>query len=117
MINQYFNRKEFACSCGCGFDAVDKVLLDVLTTVREHFNTPVTITSGCRCESHNKKIGGAKKSYHVRGKAADIKVRGFHAEEVYNFISQQCPSHFGVILYPSWVHIDVRDMKYRGESI
>lgn len=117
MINQYFGREEFACSCGCGFDAVDKILLDVLTETREHFNAPLTITSGCRCESHNKTIGGAKKSYHVRGKAADIKVKGFDAMSVYKFLDNHYQDRLGVILYPTWVHIDVRDNAYRGESL
>lgn len=117
MINLYFKRKEFACKCGCGFDVVDTELLNILTEIREHFNRPVKITSGCRCEKHNKAVGGADKSFHALGKAADIKVKGFSADEVYNFVNQHYPHLFGVILYPTWVHVDVRDTAYRSSSL
>jgi len=37
-ISPWFNRAEFACNCGCGFDTVDSDTLTVLEEVREYFN-------------------------------------------------------------------------------
>jgi uncharacterized protein YcbK (DUF882 family) len=116
QINHYFARCEFACPCNCGFDVADDTLVDILTRIRQHFNSPLTITSGCRCKQHNLKVGGAKKSFHVVGKAADIKVENVTAAELYEFLTYFYPDRFGFILYPTWVHVDVRDVMYRGEK-
>lgn len=65
MLNKYFKRREFACRCGCGTSTVDAELLQVVTDVREHFGSPVVITSGHRCAKHNANVGGAKSSMHL----------------------------------------------------
>lgn len=75
-VSPHFSRSEFACHCGCGFTAVDVELLGVLEDVRNHFNAPVTLDCACRCPPHNKAVGGAAKSQHMQGIAADIKVTG-----------------------------------------
>jgi uncharacterized protein YcbK (DUF882 family) len=114
-LSSNFQRKEFACQCGCNFDTVDAVLLRILTSVRHYFQAPVTITSGCRCEEHNRKEGGPKNSYHLYGKAADIKVEGFSPSEVISYLIKTFPVHLGFIEYSSWVHIDVRSERYVKE--
>lgn len=112
-ISENFRRSEFQCSCGCGFDAVDVEILAVLEDVRAYFDAPVIITSGCRCEAHNEAIGGSPTSQHVRGKAADIKVKGFDASKVADYLEDMYPSSYGIGRYPSWVHIDTRLIKAR----
>lgn len=113
MLNNFFNRSEFACKCGCGFDTVDCELLKILTNVRLHFNKPTIITSGCRCKSHNLKIGGATNSFHIKAKASDIQVRDIKPLDVYEFLCNVYPNKYGFILYSNWVHVDSRDIKYR----
>jgi len=82
MKSKYFKREEFACSCGCGFSSVDVELLEVLEDVREHFDSPVTINSACRCETHNKTVGGSNNSMHTKGMAVDIVVSDVTPERV-----------------------------------
>lgn len=108
-----FTREEFACKCGCGFDAVDTDLLEVLIDLRNHFNSPVYINSGCRCLMHNRIIGGEDTSQHVRGKAADVRVRRFTPEQVYDYLTSKYPSRFGIGLYGLFVHVDSRSVKAR----
>lgn len=103
-----FKRNEFTCQCGCGFDTVDVDLLKVLTAVRNHFNAPVTITSGCRCISHNNSIGGAMKSTHLRGQAADFRVKGVHADDVADFLEKEMEGWGGIGRYTGRTHVDVR---------
>lgn len=110
---KYFKRKEFECKCGCGFDTVDYLLAKIADEVREYFGKPTTITSGCRCEIHNKAIGGAISSAHIKGKAADIQVKDTSPEEVYNYIDSKYPNTLGLGLYKTWVHIDSRNKKAR----
>ena len=111
--SKYFKPQEFACRCGCGAQEVSEVLLRELDSIREHFGVPVSITSGRRCESHNKAVGGANKSQHVLGLAADIQVKGKTPKEVFEFLNQKFKSHYGIGLYKTFVHFDVRDKRAR----
>lgn len=100
-----------ACRCGCGFDAFDAELLDVLTEVREKFG-PVQITSGNRCPTHNAVVGGSTDSKHTKGLAADIKTPA-SPKVVAEFLEKKYPNKYGIGRYASWTHIDVRSSKSR----
>lgn len=115
ISSPHFTRAEFTCRCGCGFAAVDKELLDLLEEVRRSFASPVVITSGCRCEAHNQAVGGAPGSYHVKGMAADIQVQGVRPDTVYTYINRMYPDRYGLKLYETWVHLDVRPGKWRAK--
>lgn len=115
-FNPHFSRVEFACRCGCGFDTVDAETLEVARAVRSHFGAPVIVTSGCRCESHNRAIGGAQHSQHVLGRAADIKVQGVAPGDVQDWIESRFPNA-SVGRYASFTHIDTRSYgpaRWRG---
>lgn len=79
-LSTNFSKIEFVCKCGCGFGwgdgdiSLDLVLL--LESIREDVGGPVRLTSGCRCEQHNKTEGGVDRSVHCLGEAADIQVEG-----------------------------------------
>lgn len=107
-ISKHFNREEFACKCKCGFDTVDIELLRVLERLREHFAKPVVITSGCRCDAYNKKIGGSSNSQHTKGRAADIVVKGVESYVVYAYLHERYPNKYGIGKYDGWCHIDTR---------
>ena len=49
--------------------------LEVLQPLRDHLGRPVVVSSGYRCKDLNKKVGGVENSQHLKGEAADIKVR------------------------------------------
>lgn len=116
MVNAYFKRSEFACKCGCGFEAVDVELLQVLTDLREHFNAPVAINSGNRCPSHNRKVGGEAKSKHLYGIAADVRVAGVSADAVADYLEQKYPNKYGIGRYVGRTHIDVRESPARWDK-
>ncbi len=111
MLDTHFERAEFACKCNCGFDTVDAELLAVLEDVRKHFGKPITVTSGCRCVHHNKAVGGAKQSQHLRGRAADFMVEDTTTEEVYDYLDPFCEG--GLNCYETFVHVDTRNYKAR----
>lgn len=113
---KYFKRSEFACNCGCGFSTVDYELAEVLDELREHFGQPITITSGCRCPSWNKKVGGEPKSKHMEGIAVDIQVRNINPNIVYSWLNSKYPNTYGLGLYSTWVHVDVREEKARWKK-
>lgn len=119
-LSPHFDASEFACHCGCGLGMrlgdVAGGLVDLLESIRAHFDAPVTVVSGCRCAAHNARVRGAKISQHRWGKAADIKVQGVPPRIVADFVSERHPKTFGVGRYGTWTHVDVRHARARWGS-
>ena len=107
-ISPYFDRAEFACNCGCGFDTVDVDTLTVLEEVRERFG-PVSINSGCRCAYWNDQVGGEQGSLHMQARAADIVVEGVSPGLVADFLDQgPLRGRGGLGRYDTFTHVDTR---------
>lgn len=93
-------------------------LLKVTQVIQKYRNTvfknhPVRITSGWRSAKYNKRIGGAQRSYHVKGMALDFQVSGFTPAEVQEILN---PMHKGGLEFAqAWTHIDIRpyDIRFR----
>jgi uncharacterized protein YcbK (DUF882 family) len=113
QISKHFDRREFACHCGCGFDTVDTELLVILEDLRDRFNRPIYINSGCRCKKRNARVLGSKRSMHLWGKAADIEVDGVEPREVANYLERRYIYRYGIGRYPTFTHVDSRDTKAR----
>lgn len=115
-LSENFYRREFACKCGCGLDSIEMETVEVLQAVRDHFGVPVSITSGLRCKAHNARVGGAPRSQHLTGRAADIKVHGVMPRAVYEWLVSEYPGRYGVGLYSTFVHVDTRPgaARWRG---
>ena len=105
--SEYFDRSEFACTCGCGFDTVDYELLRCLEYIREHFDKPVIVDSGCRCPAYNSRIpNSSPNSQHLLGRAADIRVAGIEPSLVQELAEQMEVGGLGK--YNTFTHIDTR---------
>jgi len=70
-ISNNFNLQEFQCQC-CKTVKIHAELVRKLQELRKRIKSSIIITSGYRCESHNREIGGAVNSKHLHGLAADI---------------------------------------------
>ena len=70
-MEQYFTDDELRCKC-CGKLGIDQDFLNLLNRARERAGIPFVVTSGYRCEKHNRNVGSSS-SNHVFGMAADIK--------------------------------------------
>ncbi len=114
-LSDNFQVKEFACRDGSDEVLIDDKLVDILQQIRDHFGAPLTITSGYRTSEHNAKVGGASRSYHLYGMAADIKVKGHTPSEVAAYAESIGVK--GIGLYSSWVHVDTRVSKYYWNSV
>lgn len=112
-LTQHFKAEEFRCKDGTKEFLWAPELLAVLERIRNHFNEPVIINSGYRTPTWNTKVGGAKNSYHMKGMAADIVVKNHNSKEVAEYASKVLGELGGVIRYSNFVHIDVRENKYR----
>ncbi|ERL23601.1 YcbK family protein [Jonquetella sp. BV3C21] len=59
-----------ACPC-CGLDLTAPELDAAVKKLWERVG-PLRITSGTRCPSHNRAVGGVPRSRHLRGRAVDV---------------------------------------------
>jgi len=86
-----------------------------LEDVRTLLGHPILISSGYRCESLNKAIGGARNSHHMRGLAVDFICPGYgdplsvcKAIAASPLAYDQCIHEFG-----RWVHLGIDDAPRR----
>lgn len=115
-LSAYFDSTEMDChgSGCCTQTLINEKLVTYLNKIREHFGKPITITSGYRCPTHNRRVGGATGSRHSKGDAADIVVSGVTPREVAKYA--ESIGIMGIGLYETssdghFVHIDTRDKK------
>ena len=71
QIMPNFNLREFQCPC-CHCVLLNRRLAAALQRLRDQLSAPIMLTSGYRCAAHNKAVGGAEKSLHRLGLAADV---------------------------------------------
>jgi uncharacterized protein YcbK (DUF882 family) len=72
QLSPHFHSREFACKDGCGWIAVDPLLIVRLEELRRRLGRPIRIVSGRRCPIRNALVKGAARSRHVHGDGADI---------------------------------------------
>lgn len=101
-LSAHFSRTEFRCR-HCGRVVVDPELVAALERLRAAVGRPLPIVSGYRCPVHNRAVGGATRSQHLYGRAADIPPR-------YATPEQATAAGFkGIGTSGRWaVHVDVR---------
>lgn len=113
QLSPNFNSTEFDCNCKnktCTTTEIDPKLVEYLQKIRDYFGKPVTINSAYRCDEHNEKVGGANKSKHKYGQAADIKVSGVKPLKVAQYA--EFIGIKGIGQYSNFVHIDTRENKF-----
>lgn len=116
QLSTNFRSTEFDChgSGCCSQTLIDDKLVEYLQKIRDHFGKSVIISSGYRCEKHNKSVGGATASKHKQGMAADIMVTDVKPAEVAKYA--ESIGILGIGLYETnkdgfFVHIDTRTSK------
>jgi len=118
--SEHFTRRELDCHCGCDAPAAVERELALtaaeLEKLRALVGMPLHINSGYRCPTYNKAIGGAPKSQHMQGKAADVSARcsptyvAMAAEKVPAF------DNGGICRYAGFTHVDRRGYRARWEG-
>jgi len=115
----FFMLEEFVCRCKSRHCEgklprlrMNPLLLQALNRVREEFGAPIRITSGYRCQAHNKAVGGVASSQHLAGTAADISPVSGKPEDVRRLL-ELCHAERGFTAVGDgtdrlFVHVDVR---------
>jgi zinc D-Ala-D-Ala carboxypeptidase len=109
-----FSPAEMA-SKGDGSLRLSRDAMDRLQRLRARLGVPMQILSAYRDPAHNKRVGGAKRSQHLRGRAFDVRVDNIDpaaliaatvtvtATAIEGFIG------FGTYPRQGFVHIDTRE--------
>ena len=104
----YFNKKEYACQCRCGLDTLDDKFLEKLNQLRQKLGTPIIINSGCRCVSHNKKVGGSSTSDHLpdaQGSCHGVDISCVTSNQRYAIIKEAVKIFNRVGIAKTFIHV------------
>lgn len=116
-VSKHFKLIEFKCNDNSRVVVLNDELVAVLETARRYFGRAIKINSGYRTVAYNSTLKNASpKSQHTHGNAADIVVSGVKPIDVYNYFNETYPNTYGVGIYNTFVHIDVRATKSRWDS-
>jgi uncharacterized protein YcbK (DUF882 family) len=126
QIAKNFSIDEFKCRDGVSvpWDLVENVIMLAknLQILRDRVGVPITVISGYRSPLYNKSIDGAKRSFHMKAMAADIRVKGMSPGDVRGVIEELIEaghgggpgmSQGGLGSYRSFTHYDIRGTKAR----
>lgn len=112
-LSKNFKVSEFACNDGSDKLLIDLDMIPILQTIRD-IGGKVTINSAYRTQSHNKAVGGAMNSYHLKGRAFDIVSEKLSITNICDLANTLGVK--GIIKYPTFVHIDSRANKYHADN-
>lgn len=126
---KWFNEKEFACRC-CGQlpplakENAEALVSQVLDPLRERCGHPIRVNSGYRCPTHNREVGGATQSQHLKGEAADIRPVKSEELKVKNELDKLArilveQGRFDqLMLYPTFLHVSYKHTgRNRGQIL
>lgn len=112
------------CRCGCGEKRLHHLLIAPAAIILAEFEAAgITVNCGVRCAKHNAAVGGAEHSYHLPdtlfadtgfmgGAALDLGYAHMDGKVKYTLIKRLFALGFtGIIVYPTFVHADVRTMR------
>ncbi|OFW47581.1 MAG: hypothetical protein A2163_00740 [Actinobacteria bacterium RBG_13_35_12] len=108
-MTKNFKREDFNCKCGCGLNNISMLLVELLQEARDELVYPITISSGCRCESHNKHVGGKPESEHLIGLGVDV---GCHTSQYRYLILPLLLKRFNRVgIGSNFIHIGIDKFK------
>jgi zinc D-Ala-D-Ala carboxypeptidase len=98
-------------------EALKMLCVNVLEPLRNYINLPIVVDSGFRNDRVNELVGGDPHSQHLRGEAADTRVKGMAVRLVVSTIRKmKLPFDQLIDEFEQWTHVShCADRKNRGE--
>ena len=98
---------------------------NVFQPIREHFGTPIYVSSFFRSDGLNKAIKGSINSTHKKGEAMDLDADvygGVTNAQIFNYIKDnlefdQLIWEFGTDEEPAWVHVSLSKRNNRNQIL
>lgn len=126
QLSAHFNAKEFRCKCGkVHAFSISNELVDKLEKLYAALNcSKIIVTSGYRCPTHDKNVGGSGTGQHTLGNAADICCYGQDGQPISSKIVCQKAQDIGftgitnITAAYIYTHVDVRpNGKWYGDEV
>ena len=120
-LTKNFSKSEFECKDGSEmpldvFKNVRELSVE-LQIIRDKIGVSLNLTNAYRSLKHNRSIGSKDTSQHVKGKAADLQVKGMTPRRLYTIIEDLIlkgeVKEGGLGLYNTFVHYDIRGTRAR----
>lgn len=119
-LTDHFSLEELDCKCGCVAPPSIVKSLKYTAAFMEQVRSflgdrAITVHSGYRCRSHNKKVGGEPNSFHMRGMACDFTVAGLSPAQVQEQLERAGSPVLqnGLGKYDGFTHCDRRGTRAR----
>lgn len=83
-----------------------RLVASTLDPARQQLGQPIYVNSGYRCPGLNKAVGGAKRSLHMSGRAADITTRAPDGNaRLYNILQSLPHTELIWEKQGTWIHV------------
>lgn len=102
-VSKNFYLKNFECPC-CNKVMLHPTLLEKIEKLVAS-GVKIKITSGYRCEKHNKEVGGVPNSKHMKGMACDI--TSDNLEKAYEIAQKLGFSYVKIDKLKKYIHMEV----------
>jgi len=106
-LSEHFSEQEFRCPHCNQIKVVMELIIRLERLRRLMGNRPIYVLSGYRCPVYNARIGGAPRSYHMCGMAADIRSPGRSVQYMANAARLTGFGGVGKYYRSGFVHVDV----------
>ena len=126
QLSPHFNVQEFRCKCGQSHDTLisDELIANLEKLYAALNCSKIIVTSGYRCDQHDKNVGGTGTGQHTLGKAADICCYGQDGQPISSKIVCQKAQDIGfrgianITAAYIYTHVDVRSgSKWYGDEV
>ena len=126
-LSKNFSLHEFRCKDGTAVPEELRdnlsVLVENLQILRDRLDVPITVISGYRSETYNRRCGGVRFSQHLLALAADVRAQGHSSADLQGIVIEMIKSgeikNGGIGVYPSFLHYDCRSgraARWRGSK-
>ena len=124
QLTKNFNISEFRCKCGRSHNTLNSTeLVEMLQKITDLVGADyVTISSGYRCNYHDRNVGGSGGGPHTGGFAADcrfVKNGKAISTKLLSCVAQDL-GFMGIANITSnyeWIHLDMKGRVYKGNEI
>lgn len=104
---------------------LEQIALNIFQPIRDHFGTPIGISSGYRSGKLNRAIGGSARSQHSKGQALDIDGHIYGLVDnhsIFNFIKNNLEFDQLIAEFKdgddiAWVHVSYVSDKNRNQVL
>lgn len=125
QLSPHFNVQEFRCKCGKTHNIyVSDELVSMLESIFQKMNCSMaTITSGYRCATHDRSVGGYGSGPHVEGVAVDICFYDKSGKPISTKLISCLAQDMGfkgianITSDYAYIHLDMKGRIYRGNEL